>query len=62
MRLNKQKVDLIRARKGIASTKVITDAKISSCSYYKGFKSEIDPVTVGRIAKALEVDVTEIID
>ena len=62
MKLNKHKLNIIRARKGLTLQEMYRAAKVASNTVIKGYDADIDPVTVGRIAKALDVDVTEIID
>lgn len=62
MRLNKQKINIIRARKGLTLQEMYRAARVGPNTVIKGYDTDIDPVTVGRIAKALDVDVTEIID
>ena len=61
MKLNKRAVDIIRAEKQIEITHLIKEARTSSATLYAGYKRDIDPLIIGRIAKALNVKVTEII-
>ncbi len=63
MQINREKYELARARACI-SQKDLAAAGISKstlCSVLRG-NVEARPETVGKIAKALGVDVTEIID
>ncbi len=62
MKLNKQKYELAKARACMSSTDIIK-AGIAKGTLLRATSGEdIKPDTVGRIAKALGVDVTEIID
>ena len=62
MKLNRKKFDLARARacKGTKELEASGISRGTLCSLMAGRSGR--PETVGRIAKALGVDVTEIID
>lgn len=62
MKLNKEKLDLVRTRQCMTLDQLRIKAKCSHSSIRKGCQEDIDPNVIGRIAKALEVDVIEIID
>lgn len=62
MKINRKKYELARARKCISS-KDIVDSGIPSgtlCAILNGRNAK--PETIGKIARAIGVDVTEIID
>lgn len=61
MKLDKNKIDVIRARKELPVTVLLVNAGVSSSSFYSGMKTDLDPVVVGKIASALGVDPIEII-
>lgn len=59
MRMNKLKLDLYRARRGITIKDL---AQKANCSYKTlQCKDEVGPLAVGRIAKALGIDPEELI-
>jgi DNA-binding Xre family transcriptional regulator len=63
MQLNMHKVDIALANSGVNKTQLAEKAGISR----QGFMSllsqrELTPVSVGKIAKALNVDVAEIVE
>lgn len=61
MRIDKNKLELARARKSI-SVKEIVAAGIPKVTYYKMRRGEnVRPNTAGKLAKVLDVDVLEII-
>lgn len=63
MTLNREKVDIILARKGVTISAVCKNAGFSRNRFYTVMNSKkISPMTAGRVAKALGVDVTEIIE
>lgn len=61
MQLNKDTLDLLRARECLTVLALAKKAGISQSTINTGYKKEIDPVPVGKIAKALNVDVKDII-
>lgn len=61
MRLDKEKYTLARAR-ACMGQKELEAAGIPRGTLCRALSGEISPKTVGRIAKALGVDVTEIIE
>ena len=61
MKLNKNKLDLIRARKCAQLKDIAAAAGVSTATIQKGYKRDIAPECIGKIAKALNVDVEEII-
>lgn len=63
MTLNREKVDIILARKGVTVSALCKNAGFSRNRFYTVMNSKkISPMTAGRVAKALGVDVTEIIE
>lgn len=63
MTLNREKVDIVLARKGVTVSALCKNAGFSRNRFYTVMNSKkISPMTAGRIAKALGVDVTEIIE
>ena len=63
MTLNREKVDIILARKGVTVSAVCENAGFSRNRFYTVMNSKkISPTTAGRVAAALGVDVTEIIE
>lgn len=61
MRLNKQKLELAKAR-ACMGQKELEEAGITRSVQNRALNGEISPKTAGRIAKALGVDVAEIIE
>ncbi len=61
MKLNKTSIDLLRAKKCLQVKDVAAAAGVSTVTIQNGYKKNIDPVCVGKLAKALGVDVEEII-
>lgn len=61
MRINKEKFDLAKAR-ACKGTKDLITAGIPRGTMCRVYRDDLKPDTVGKIAKALGVDVTEIID
>ena len=61
MRINRQKYMLARAR-ACMGQKELEDAGIPRGTLCRAMGGNLRPETVGRIAKALGVDVTEIIE
>lgn len=63
MRINRRKVQLAMARKCIGAAELTKAAKMPRPTTNKALSGgSVRPETAGRIAKALGVDVTEIID
>lgn len=63
MTLNREKVDIILARKGVTVSALCKNAGFSRNRFYTVMNiKKISPMTAGRVAKALGVDVTEIIE
>ncbi len=63
MTINKEKVDIILARKKVTATALCEKAGFSRNRFYIILNSKsISPKTAGRVADALGVDVTEIIE
>lgn len=60
MRIDREKLDLAKARACMGPREIVA-AGISRETLYRAERKEIRPETAGRIAKALGVDVTEII-
>ncbi len=61
MRLNREKYLLARAN-ACMSAKDLVEAGIPRDTLYRAERKEVRPETAGKIAKALGVDVTEIIE
>lgn len=61
MRIDKKKFELAKAR-ACKSTKDIIAGGISKGTMCRIYRDNLKPDTVGKIAKALGVDVTEIIE
>lgn len=62
MKLNKEKFNLARARacKGLKELEAAGIPRGTLCTAMSG--KNMKPETIGKIARALEIDVTEIID
>ena len=61
MKLDKDALELARARNCMTMKALATAAKVSTATICSKKDIEVFPATAGRIAKALNVDVTEII-
>lgn len=61
MKLNKKKIDLLRAKNCMSTTKLSNVSGVSQTTIRKGYKENISIVAVGKIATALGVSVEEII-
>ncbi|MFR3035432.1 hypothetical protein [Blautia hydrogenotrophica] len=61
MKLNRQKYELAKAR-ACMGQKELEEAGIPKGTLCRALQKDIRPETAGRIAKALGVDVTEIIE
>ena len=61
MRLNKEKFELAKAMACMGQKDLIA-AGIPKRTLYSALKGNVKPDTVGKIARALGVDVTEIIE
>lgn len=63
MVLSKNKIEIILARKKMSRTQMAKTAGVSRNRIYVILKSRnVTPAVVGRIAEALDVDVTEILE
>lgn len=62
MKLNKNAVELLMARKQLTVKEMADNAGISVRTYYTGCNKDILPTKVGALAAALGVDVEEIIE
>ena len=62
MRIDRNKLKLAQARAMLGNKKLAAAAKISANTLVTAGKVNVLPATVGKIAKALGVDVTEIIE
>lgn len=62
MRLNKDKLLIAQARALLNNKELAAAASISANTLVIAGKANIQPSTAGKIAKALGVDVTEIIE
>ena len=61
MQLDKKAFTLARARACVGVRELAKSSGVSAGTIYAGFERKIDPVAVGKLAAALDVDVTEII-
>lgn len=61
MKIDKKKYEVIRARKCL-SAKDLESEGIPRATIHAALQKNVRPETIGRIAKALGVDVTEIIE
>lgn len=62
MKADGYKLDLIMARSCIKKGDIIKDSGVSASTLERAFKGlTVKPVTLGKIAAALKVDVTQII-
>ena len=63
MKLSKDKIDICMARKNLTVKELSSVYGVSSARINTILKSKVvTPACAGRVAKALDVDVTEIID
>ena len=63
MRISKEKMDIILAKKGITATECATLAGVSRQTItYVRRAGTCSPLTAGKVAKALGVDVEEIME
>lgn len=64
MKINIKKIMLMMARNCINDSEMLKKAGIPFCTWYqiKNGKCTPKPATIGKIAKALGVDVTEILE
>ena len=62
MVINRSEIELILARKQMTATRICERAGFSRNRFYEIMRSKsVTPKTAGKMAAALEVDVTEII-
>lgn len=61
MKLNKAALDLLRAKHCLTMADLAKKAGISKTTIATGYKKDIDPVPIGRLAKALSAKVEDII-
>lgn len=61
MRIDKKKFDIAKAR-ACKDTKDLVAAGIPKGTMCRVYRNDLKPATVGKIAKVLGVDVTEIIE
>lgn len=61
MELDERKINILLAKKKMTKQQLIESARISKPTLLKGFKENIAPASIGRIADALGVEVEEII-
>ena len=63
MEISKRKINIILARKQMTTIELAKNYGVSRARILAILKSEeLTPVCVGRLAKALDVDVTEILE
>ena len=61
MLLNKNALDLIRARECLTLDELTKRANVSKATICQGYKKDIGVIPIGKLARALDVDVEEII-
>lgn len=61
MKLNRQALDLLRAKHCLTMAELAEKAGISKTTINTGYKKDIDPVPIGKLAKALCVAPEDII-
>lgn len=61
MKLNKAAIDLLRAEQCITLGELACSARVSKSTITAGFKRDIEPLPVGKIARALNASVEDII-
>lgn len=61
MKINKAALDLIKARQCLTNKEIVDKAGVRANALSIGIKKDLQPATVGKIAKALNVSVEEII-
>ena len=61
MKLDGTKINILRAEKGLKIKDLAEASNVASSTIKKGFNKDIEPVCIGRIAKALDVAVIDII-
>lgn len=63
MKIDKNKLDIAMARKCISMSEVADNAGIarSTVSAMRNGKVQIQPANIGKIARILEIDVTELL-
>ena len=57
MRLNKSAIEMARAKNCMRYDALEATSGVSRSTVFKGYRTDIDPVCVGKIAKALGVPV-----
>lgn len=64
MKINLKKLELVMAKNCLQLSELSKKAKVSKAIFQKIGKenSNLRPATIGKIAKALDVDVTELIE
>ncbi len=62
MRISKSKLKIAQAKAVIGNKELAALAKVSPNTIVTAGKVDMQPVTIGRIAKALGVEVTEILE
>lgn len=62
MKINKEALDMIKAEKCLTNKEIISRAGVGTNILSVGIKRELRPATVGKIAKALNVSVEDIIE
>ena len=61
MKLNKRAVDLLRAKHCLSVSSLSKKSSVSKATIYAGYEREIDPLPVGKLARALNCAVEDII-
>lgn len=61
MKLNKYAIEILRAEKGFTVSDLSKKSRVSQPTINRGFKKDITPVSAGKLAKALDMPVQDII-
>lgn len=61
MRIDKTKFEIARAKNCISMPELAEKSGLARGTLYKSYRNDVQPQTVGMIAKALNVDVKDII-
>ena len=63
MKADKYKVELLMARRGLSKADIIQASGIAASTFTRAMNGDsVKPDTFGKIAKAFDVDVTDIIE
>ena len=62
MKLNKTKVEILRGREDLSVPALAEKAGVCAATIYNGYVRDIEVKCIGRIARALGVDIEDIIE